>query len=426
MNRPTRSRRRGRARRGGVYVLVLGVATVIAVVGLGAIAVSRSDIRSTLASRDWAAAGVLAESAIETVLARINTDPNWRTRYQSGSRELVASVGQREMSFVLVDPDGDLADGATEPVRIIGTAVVGRSVRSFSLEAAYRPPPVLDVLRFGLYAQHARTSGARVTGAPLGSPSLQNTGTLVADVRVGALANSGTIVGEVRTGEPPLSGFGTEALEAQRGGAVEIGFASLTAGEITRCVLSRAHNPYGSVSTNGMYFIRVPSGSTLRIRDCRIVASLFIELEKSAQFEVRDAVLWDGTGEDAPALVVTSTGAANVILSGTAGTLSESALGVNFNPPGTPYEGESDKDTSDTYPVELRGVFHIVGSDAPVQIGSGLGIVGTVICEGALQIGGNSTIRYDPQVLADPPSAYRAGDAGMSPVLGTWRWEVLP
>lgn len=411
--------------RGGAYVLVLGCATMLAVVGLGAIAVSRTQIRSTTLSRDWARCEVLAQSAAETALARINTDAAWRSSIGT-DEQIVQQDARTYAGFMLEDPvDGELSKGDRDPVLVRTVGRAGEATRMFSFECVYRPPPTLDVLKYGLYAAGSVSAATcAVSGGPLGTPSLSVTGTLVSNVRVGSLSNSGTIVGEVRTGEVSLAALSDGSIAGLDSRAVAIGYASLSGGQLRRCVLSATSNPYGAVSTAGLYVIRVPTLQTLTIREARISGTLIVELALHSQLDIRGPLLWDSGSGEYPALVIKAIATANVAIGGTPNVLSESSLGVNFNPASTPYNGESDSDTADSYPSEIRGVIHTVGLLPSVTIGSSANIVGTVVCEGAVTIGGGARITHDPQLLITPPAAYRTGPSGMSPVAGSWRSEV--
>jgi hypothetical protein len=416
------------SRRGGVYVLVLGVSTMIAVVGLGAIAVSRSQIRSTKAAADWCKAGIAAEAAVETAISLMNTQPTWRADYVSGGRVNVGALGGSTVGFALLDEgDGELDKGDKDNVTVYGYGGAGHAVRKYSIECTYQPPPVLPVLQFGVYASDGVTAGtAAVSGAPLGTPTLTVNGVLTSDVRVGTLNNTGTIIGEVRTGEPAITTFSDGSLSSISSRAVNISYSSLPSGTISNAVLSASRNPYGSVSSSGIYFIRVPLLSTLRITRSRINATVVIELGLTARLEITDAVNWTPFDPTLPTLIVNATALSTVRISGSSSALSEASLNVNFNPVGTPYAGIEDSDRLDSYPSEIRGVIHSINALATFQMDNSATVIGCVICQGALTITGGANVTYDPQLLIDPPLPYRTGTAGMVPVAGTWRWCVDP
>ena len=62
-------------------MLVLGLAMVLTVIGVGAVAVGRAGTRTMNDSADWFEAKSLAFSAVEHALAKITSDTTWRTDF---------------------------------------------------------------------------------------------------------------------------------------------------------------------------------------------------------------------------------------------------------------------------------------------------------------------------------------------------------
>ena len=65
-------------RRGSGYGIVLPVALLLLVIGVGTLENARIKARSAGLEQDWHEAGLLAFSAVEHVSARIHADPAWR------------------------------------------------------------------------------------------------------------------------------------------------------------------------------------------------------------------------------------------------------------------------------------------------------------------------------------------------------------
>jgi hypothetical protein len=267
---------------------------------------------------------------------------------------------------------------------------------------------------------------ASVTGAPLGTPGLTVNSLLTANVRIGSLSNSGSIIGEVRTGQTAVTSFSDGSLSSLSARAVTISYSSIPGGNISKALLSSGVNPYGSVSSAGIYFIRVPLLSTLTITNSRINATLIVELALTSRLVITGANNISPSDATLPTLVINSIATSTVRIGGTTGTLDESVASANFNPTSTPYQGVTDSDKTDSYPSEVRGVVHSISTLASIQVDSSAKIVGALICEGSVSLDGGATIAYDPQLLQDPPAPYRTGAAGMAPVAGTWKWQVLP
>ena len=77
--RPGQPRQPRRTRRGSIYILVLGMALLVAVLGAAAILTSRLRARSLSAGSDATAAQLYAQSAIALGRYAISADSNWRS-----------------------------------------------------------------------------------------------------------------------------------------------------------------------------------------------------------------------------------------------------------------------------------------------------------------------------------------------------------
>ena len=92
---------------------------------------------------------------------------------------------------------------------------------------------------------------------------------------------------------------------------------------------------------------------------------------------------------------------------------------TNLNPPGSPFEGVSDSDTSDDYPNEIRGLVHTTREQTTLKNTSI--IRGGLICEGRLTFGGNVRVIFDTSLPDDPPMGY-VGSGQVLP--GRWGRKV--
>src|SRR4051812_16915911 len=113
-------------RRGSVYAFVLGVATLVTAIGVGALAAARMTARGATAADDWTEAGVLAFSSCEHALARLNVDAaaspyGWRANYTNGQATTAVALGRGTCQWVLVDPaDGNLTNDYSQPLTLYG------------------------------------------------------------------------------------------------------------------------------------------------------------------------------------------------------------------------------------------------------------------------------------------------------------------
>lgn len=427
--RPTHTARR----RGGVYVLVLGVSTMLGVVGLSAVVLARTNTREVVLERDLASASVLARSAVQLACARINADSAWRTTYISGTNITGIPLGAGQVNFRIVDEiDNNLSNNATQPVRVFGTARVGAAQRTYSVQLEPTPPEPLEVLRSPVHSNLAVATSAivRVVGGPISSAiTLSNERELYADVEAGTVNDTGSIFGKITTGVPPKTMPPTNALSLLGVTPTTINFASLTpagtAGDraIENRVLSSGVNPWGAVNPAGVYRIVVPPSRTLFVRSSRLSALLVIEFGLASSVEFTQLV-WHPPSPSLPSLITVSGNFFAGIRFDGGGPLNEATIGVNLNPPTSPFEGVWNTTTTDSYTPVYRGLFHITGSLSTVDIDSDAVFEGSLVSAAPVVIDGDSTFSTLPSLIASPPAPYVASGPGMRIVRGTYRWET--
>lgn len=419
-------------RRGSIYVLVLLVSMIVMVAGLGAIMLSRANIRSTVATRDWSRAGVAARGGIEYALAVMNTSGTWRSDAGNAAPTGPMTVDGAAVSVALVDEaDADLANDPSQPVRVYAAARVGSARRTYSVLAAPASTTGMDVLRCALHTGGTLTvsGNALVSGGPLSSNSnISNSATPTSDVETNTLSSSGFINGWVRTGMAAKKMPGDTAWTALAAVATTIPWGSIPGGTIDRQTLTAGTNAIGNgPNASGVYAIGVPALSTLTIRRSRIQATLLVTLAASAKLVVQDENLWDPPSAASPTLLVKGGLLSSATIGGstTNAALSEATTGTNYNPANAPYNGVVDSDTLDAYPCELHGVIHFLDSNTAVTIASNLKMVGSVIVAGNATINTAATLTANPTLLSSPPTGYSdASTVKMAPVPGTYRWEV--
>gem|GEM_PF-884125 len=122
-------------RPGGVYVLVLGVALMVTIIGLSALLAVRVELRAVNNTEQTAKADFYAQSAIDLAMFKLAADSSWRTTYTNDTWVPLPTSGNGTCSFKLVDElDGNLANDPTQPVRVYGKAAIGEAVRIYSVQ----------------------------------------------------------------------------------------------------------------------------------------------------------------------------------------------------------------------------------------------------------------------------------------------------
>ncbi len=127
MNNDTANRQRSYRRRGSSYVLFMGTAMIVTIIGLSALMAVRIQRRGAEGSNDLAAARFYAQSAIEHGFAKINQKPDWRTDLGSGfwftNQQIHGGTYSLEAAFI---DDGD-GKPENDDVLLTATGVHGPS-----------------------------------------------------------------------------------------------------------------------------------------------------------------------------------------------------------------------------------------------------------------------------------------------------------
>ena len=121
-------------RRGGMYVAVLMIATVVLVLGFSGLYATRIQLRAAGQANDVVAARFYAQSAIELALLAINNDSSWRSTHTHDTWVNEQPIGDGAYSWKLVDESkGNLTIDSTSPVRLYGRGLAGDAIRIYSV-----------------------------------------------------------------------------------------------------------------------------------------------------------------------------------------------------------------------------------------------------------------------------------------------------
>ncbi len=420
-----RSKRRG-ARRGGIYVVVLGVAMIVGIVSMSAMQMSRLQMKNIVASENIGIAQMLAQSAVEYAMAVIDADPLWRTTYTHGVENptsWVSMPGQGEFKFMLLDSDGDLADNADDAVTVKG---IGKSNDAIHVANVLLQPlgDPLDCLGVSLCAGGDLTAGWTVNVisdqiiASNGNVSATNTNSSVE----GEIQAAGTITGNIIGTQIP--GAVVRELPQEdvfqyylfNGTWIDVntlpvdGFSRPL---ISATLLSPQVNPFGAKNPAGIYVIDC-QGQNLCIKNSRIVGTLVL-LNPGPSAGLNSSMSMEPAVANFPSLLVEGT----VCIKTSKVDLNESTLLVNFNPVGTPYEAVEDADQSDVYPSIITGLVYVSGTMAfPGDLLDSC-FRGVVVCE---QIAADSDffLEYDSTTFNQPPPGFMKGPT-MRIVPASWQ-----
>lgn len=143
------------------YVMALGTASIVAVIGLSAIISIRLEGRTNNEEICLAEARTVALSGLEHALATIKANPTWRTDYVHGVVVATHSLGEGGFSWTLFDEgDGDLSDDSNDPVDVLATGVVGPAVYAMRATLDFSQDDVTFVVFEGSKTRDATPNGS--------------------------------------------------------------------------------------------------------------------------------------------------------------------------------------------------------------------------------------------------------------------------
>lgn len=401
-----------------MYIMVLGATMAVAVIGLSVLTALRIQRRGAEGTIDFAQARLYAQSAIEIGMLRIENDSDWRNTYPSGVWEENKLIGTGMYTLEGIDPDDDnLKNNETDSVVLTGTGYKGeaRYKLSVTLVAESAALTCLEVsLQAGadaVFEDPATAWGEQIISAnnviqAIGActiyPACESVNGFMGAVGPGPTTSGIT----PREMPDPLTVF--EYYIANGTYIIPPSY------RIDKHLLSPASNPFGpTTNPQGIYVVDC-LGNDLTITKSRIVGTLVI-LNPGPNSEIKPSVHWEAAVPNFPALLVEGA----ILMDVGSEPLTESST-INFNPPGTPYEGVEDGDLDDSYPAIITGLVYVSGN---LQTANTSAIEGVLVVGGTLQSTGTLTLTYSQTYLTNPPPGFgNVTHMVISP--GTWTQVV--
>ncbi len=407
-------------RRGTMYILVMGAAAIVSLVGMTGLMVARLQYRQANQARDWQEAGDLALSAIEVGVLKINATPTWRSTFTNNAESTPVAMGDGTFTYKFVDAalgmssgDGNLNNNTYDPVRLYGIGRVGNAVRVYSVLLVGDTP--LEVLRTTVaasgYLNNAITSTA--AGGPLSTNGLFTRGDVVngnveANTTTGAAAINGTL-----TAPAAAKAFPDKTVfDAYKRLATAIDWSGASGTfTLSGALLSSTPGYGGHTNANAIYSVDVPANSTLKIQFSHIKGTMVIDCQDKGKVEITQPIYWEPNSADMPILLIRhqTSSATTDKLQPAAGTVTEG--GTNYN-------------------SQLNGLVHVIGATGAPSgnlIASINGSFnGTLIVDQDAKIESlASTFVWNMVTYYYPPIGYTTG-ATMRIKPGTLQWEAAP
>ncbi len=402
------------ARVGFAYVAVLSLATFAAAIALGVTAAVRSTGASGAMLRDAARADALAESVLQYALETLTDDANWRQTYAGGGWQSAPPQVGVSVRWRLYDPiDGSLTDDTTEPVHIVAEARVGDARRSVSavfdpilapldiLSSAVHSSDDITIPATGLFEASNQLNLGSQEARVSANDDWDSRGLLIGSVQAVDLVRKGAVTGSSTRISAPKRMPPADLFARWAARATATGYH----GDVDTEILAPGYNTYGGPSSPaGIYLINSP-WNDVTIRRSRLVGTLLIDAP-GRTVRLRDEMLLQTVSPDRPVLMIR---AARVVFDfdGRNGTPRfRESDSRNLNPPGVPYNGSTDNDTSDGYPSLIEGLVHVIGD---VELKGDSRVNGVLIVDGDIVVSGSPTVSFDPAIRANPPDGYLEG-----------------
>lgn len=419
-----------KARHGtALYVAVVGVGMLVSVIALTSSLTGRMELRSNQTHARELLAATSAQSGVEYALNWMNRHSDWRTLLTSGVDFDQASTYTGSFFFRVTDADGDLADDPRDHavLRVLGMRAdeTGNSycVLKVDIEPAGR---ALTCLESAVHSHLDLTveANATLTGNGIASSNLNiegvgGDGEIDLDAEAvgacnGGTYNAGQIDGASAREMPSEHVFDWYV---QRGTQIEytdlanfFGNRYLQLNRFTRWV-----NPHGEPSPWGIYWIDC-GGESPRMKWSRLLGTLVL-LNAGPETRIEDVTVFQAEAQNYPVLLVQ--GDLKIDLrAALSGQELREGFGTNYNPPGVPYEGVVDTDTSDSYPARLDGIVYASGT---IRITDDAIIHGNLVAnEVVVEEDETLDVEHRPYAYNYPPPGFSAGQ-GVRVLPGTYR-----
>jgi hypothetical protein len=309
---------------------------------------------------------------------------------------------------------GGLTNNAGDPFQIVARGQVNRSAYGLGLPCTMGGNGLVALntcVHCGGQIVVRSNAALTVTGGAASSNDAVNVwqqhSWIYGDVEAAATTGGGTITGKLTVPAPPKQLPDHSVIDTYRGMATPLPFWT----DIQNTVLGPGVNPWGWPNANGIYYLDA-TGRTVNLQNCRISGTLVV---KCSKLQISSAVLLESTQTNLPTLIVD--GDADISFTSGPTGLKENGR-MNLNPPGAPYQGQTNNSTNDTYPSEIRGLVHVTGN---VNLDGTSLIRGCLVCEGTATVAtqGNVQIIHGDTLPDQPPIGYTQG-AGQV-VCGQWK-----
>jgi hypothetical protein len=405
-----------RDRQGVAYVTTLGIASLVAVMSVGALMAVRTQGKAADATNDSNEAVNYALAGTEMARLWIKNDANWRTSYTNRVAPWTVAkkyaIGNGNFSVELVDPvDGNITNNNTDPVLVVSTGVKGAAKQKVQVRLTSSVAPLTCLKSAGvagngivvnLSATLSNASNATTNKPVTSNKGISNTGTVQAPTEYvttisGTYAKAPTKITTALQLPDPATAFD---YYLSAGTSVSGSGNPIT---VQLLVLSPDQASLGgSRNTQGIYVLDCQNKQVI-IQNCRIVGTLVV-LNPGTGSVIQGSVNWKPAVKGFPCLLVK--GGTIAIKIAQAKLAENTTDKVSYNPPGTPDDAGVSNDTyTDQY---ASGIFGLVYVNSDVSVANAATVY-NLICSGTLSVSNTYYPGYDSASLDNPPPGFTAG-----------------
>lgn len=403
-------------RRGSVYIVVLGVITLLSVLGVGALMLAQTARRSAAVVSSMESVSRAAQSGLESAVARLGSDPDWRATLIAGDGEIATMpLPGAKARIVAENPSGGPVDPHPwAPIRLRSTAADDRARRIVSVELAPDITPIACTAHALYVAGSVNSSGTCITDGHayvLGDFSVKGVFDAAMTSVFGSLDDTSGCVKQPVVADAKIGPPDSFLLQHLLTLSPPIPITKLSNRRITGALIDPRRSTFGQTDSSGVLIIDC-EGQDVEIGNCRIVGTLIFL--NTAEVRLTGAIHWEPADPLLPAMVAFGP----VRIQTVSTDLRESTIGVNLNPAGSAYRGSEDTDTTDAYASVISGLVYAEGD---VEVDNTATFEGTLLIGGGINISGSLRIRapLDPVLIEG-----FAEQRGWVAVPGSWLREV--
>lgn len=416
-----------RTRRGAAYLIALLAGSIVTVTGLAALSMATSRAKESILTDQAAEARLLAASAMEHAVGAVSAHlaaGDDRGDLVPAFKATVALNGGT-LGWELTEVSGAAIDNVDGPLRLTAVGKRGAAAHQLAvmLPPSGAPYKILDTAMYAGNNIAVSSAGILTADHVVGANGdfSNAVGAVNAPVQAGGTASGTVYLGTTSSGATKHdmpSGSTTVNYYANVGTVIDRTLIPWDSGSRTlqNVLLSPTSNPFGSPNPLGVYVIDL-EGNPFHIRNLRVKGTLVL-LRASSDTLVGANVFM----QPAYPWMATLVADGDLTFGGNGAGPNEAVLGVNLNPPGTPYLYAHDSANDDVYPGRIEGV--VYASDDIVFALLTNRFKGTIIAQNSIAIrtGVTVDITYDPGVARLPPFGFFEDEGGLAidPASLTW------